>query len=574
MMKKEKFTKLLSDILREWKWLLKYVRRYWWSIALYIFIGVCASLMGLGASVASKYLIDAVVDRDETVILTAVAAAVGLGVAQIAVNALSSHITSRVGTKVNMEIRSDFFDQITSAEWEEINKYHSGDLINRLEGDVTLVSSAAISFLPGVFTRLAQFIGALAVVLYYDPTMALLALLSSPVVFLTSRLMMSWIRKYNKYSRETNGKILSFGEETLQNLQTVKAFGLAAKYAENFKALLTQYRSVKLDHDKFSILMTLCLSLVGLAVSYSCFGWGVWRLWSGAISYGTMTLFIQLSSVLTTSFSALVSLAPSAVSIATSSGRVMELLNLSKEKDLYEKEALELLEKSKTQKLTVKAENLSFRYMDGETRVIKNSDFYISSGETVAIIGHSGDGKTTALKLLLGLIHPTEGRITLSSEDGQTLDISRSTRRLCSYVPQTSSIISGTVAENLRAVKPEATEEEMINALKKADAWSFISELPDGINSHIEERNINFSEGQAQRISIARALLRKSPILLMDEATSALDAETEERVLHNIMTSNPRRICIITTHRPSMLAYCDRIYRINEDGGFETYHNS
>lgn len=567
-MKKESFKKILTEVLREWKWLFKYIRKYWWGVTAYIFMGIVGTLMGLGASVASKHLIDAVVNRTESALLPAAALVIGLAVMQLVFQAFSSAATSRIGTRVNMEIRADFFERITATTWENIRKYHSGDLINRLEGDITTISSGVINFLPSLITRLVQFIGSAVIVFYYDKTMALLCLIGSPIILLTSNYMMKKIRVFNQKSRETNGKIISYGEETFQNMQMVKAFGLTERYAKNFKILLEQFRNVKLEYDRFSILTTMVMSFVGLVVSYSCYGWGVWRLWHGMITYGTMTLFLQLSGNLTNSFSALVTMAPSIVSIATAAGRIMEITQLPEEEDSQAEKATEMLEKARAGKIRIEAKNMSFCFSDAHEPILKNADFTIKSGETVAIVGPSGEGKTTALRLILGLMPPTEGTIKYISDDGEILSPCLSTRRLCSYVPQVNSIIYGTVAENLRAVKPEATDEELINALKIAEIWDFVSSLPKGLDSVIDERNNNCSEGQAQRISIARAILRNAPVLIMDEATSSLDTETEEKVLKNIMEADSERICVLTTHRPSMLKYCKRVYRINEDGSF------
>ncbi len=571
-MKSDKYTRLLNEVAYEWKWLLRYIKKYIWSIAVHIAIGVLGTLMGLGTSIASKFLIDSVVSHNKETIVAAICFSVGLAVSQLLINAVSSRITSKIGTRISAEIRSDFFESMTMVDWEEISIYHSGDLINRLEGDISSVSTGIVTFLPSVFTRIAQFIGAFGIVLYYDVTMAVIAMLGSPIVFFTSRFMMRRIRKYNKKSRETSGKIISYGEETIQNIQTIKAFGIVEQHADNFKKLLFQYRDVKLEHDKFSILTSLWLSLIGLAVAYSCYGWGIWQLWNGAISYGTMTLFIQLSSILTSSFSSMVSMAPSAVSIATSAGRIKEISELNKENDTQAEKASNLLETSKSHKIILKADKVNFKYKKSEDFILKNADFYAESGETVAIIGPSGEGKTTILRLILGLVSPTDGEISFSSVDGELkLNASYSTRKLCSYVSQSNDIISGTIAENLRSVKTDADDAQIIEALKTADAWDFVSSLPDGINSQVGERGLNFSEGQAQRIAIARAILRSAPVLIMDEATSALDFETESKVLKNIMVTEPNKICIITTHRSSMLKYCTRIYKISEDGSVKLY---
>lgn len=566
MKKPGEYIELFRSLGKEWKWLLRYVSKYRLQIAFYVVIGLLSTAMGLGASVASKYLIDSVVLHNSDTILKSAVIAVTLGLTQIAVGAVVSRIAGVVGTKISMEIRSGVYEHVTYSKWEDIRKYHSGDLLNRIEGDVGTVSSSIISFIPNVFTTSAQFIGCLAVVLYYDPTMAIFAFMSAPFLVFSSRITTKMVRKYNKESREMNGKILSFYSESIQNLQTIKAFDITKRYVEQMKTNLQLHRKIKLDHDRFSIIMSLCLSLIGLAVAYTCYGWGVYRLWQGAISYGTMTLFLQISGQLTGSFSALVSLIPSAISIATSAGRIMEITSLPLEEN-KDSEMAEKMEKSADESgVTIICNDLKYTYPDGDEPVVANVSFRAEAGETIAFVGPSGEGKTTLLRLILGLVDADSGELIIATKDGNKIPVSECTRRFCSYVPQGNAIFSGTVADNLRIVKPEATDEEIIDALVTADAWSFIKELPLGINTEISEKGVNFSEGQVQRMSIARAILRDAPIIVMDEATSALDAKTEETVLANMMKAYPNRTRIITTHRPSMLQYCTRVYRINENG--------
>ncbi len=566
MKKPSEYIELFRSLGKEWKWLLHYASKYRLQIVFYVIIGLLSTAMGLGASIASKYLIDSVVSHNSDTILKSAVIAVTFGIMQIVVGTVVSRIAGVVGTKISMEIRSGVYEHVTFSKWEDIRKYHSGDLLNRIEGDVGNVSNSIISFIPNVFTTLTQFVGCLAVVLYYDPTMAIFAFMSAPFLVFSSRITTKMVRKYNKESREMNGKILSFYSESIQNLQTIKAFDITKRYVDQMKTNLQLHRRIKLDHDRFTIIMSLCMSLIGLAVAYTCYGWGVYRLWQGAISYGTMTLFLQISGQLTGSFSALVSLLPSAISIATSAGRIMEITELPLEEHKDTKLA-EKMEKSADESgVTIVCNNLKYTYPDGDKPVVANVSFKAEAGETIAFVGPSGEGKTTLLRLILGLVEADSGELILKTKDGKIISVSECTRRFCSYVPQGNAIFSGTVADNLRIVKPEATDEEIIDALKTADAWNFIKELPCGINTEISEKGVNFSEGQVQRMSIARAILRDAPIVVMDEATSALDAKTEEIVLANMMKAYPNRTRIITTHRPSMLQYCTRVYRIDENG--------
>ncbi len=566
MKKPSEYVELFRSLGKEWKWLLRYTSKYRFQIVLYIVIGLISTAMGLGANVASKYLIDSVISHSNETIVRSAVLAVTLGVTQIVVGAVVSRIASVVGTKISTEIRGSVYEHITYSKWESIRKFHSGELLNRIEGDVASVSNSVVSFIPSVFTKSAQFIGCLIVVLYYDPPMAILAFMSAPFLVLSSRITTKMVRKYNKESREMNGKILSFYSESIQNLQTIKAFDLTKRYVEQMKINLQLHRKIRLDQDRFSLIMSLCMSIIGLAVAYSCYGLGVFRLWQGEITYGEMTLFLQISGQLTSSFSSLVALLPSLISIATAAGRIMEITDLPLEEGKNKAE-VEKMEKSADENgVTIICDTLKYTYPDGDRPVVSNASFKAGPGETVAFVGPSGEGKTTLLRLILGLVEPDSGEITLETKDGQRTRVSECTRRFCSYVPQGNAIFSGTVADNLRIVRPEATDEELVEALTAADAWSFIKELPCGINTEISEKGVNFSEGQVQRISIARAILRDAPIVVMDEATSALDAKTEETVLENMMKAYPNRTRIITTHRPSMLQYCTRVYRINENG--------
>ena len=566
MKKPGEYVELFRSLGKEWKWLLRYASKYRIQIIFYVFIGLLSTAMGLGASIASKYLIDSVVSRNSDTIVKSAVTAVALGITQILVSAAISRLAGVVGSKLSREIRSGVYEHVTYSKWEDIRKYHSGDLLNRIEGDVGTVSSSIVSFIPNIFTTSAQFLGCLAVVLYYDPTMAIFAFMSAPFLVFSSRITTKMVRKYNKESREMNGKILSFYSESIQNLQVIKAFDLTKRYVDQMKTNLAIHRKIKLDHDRFTIIMGLCMSLIGLFVAYSCYGWGVYRLWQGAISYGTMTLFLQISGQLTGSFSSLVSLVPGAISVATSAGRIMEITDLSLEENKDSKLAEKIENTANEHGLTIVCDNLKYTYPDGDEPVVGQASFRVSPGETVAFVGPSGEGKTTLLRLILGLVEPDSGELTIQTKDGIKIPVSESTRRFCAYVPQGNAIFSGTVADNLRIVCPEATDEELIEVLKVADAWDFVSELPLGLNTEISEKGVNFSEGQVQRMSIARAILRDAPIVVMDEATSALDADTEEKVLTNMMKTYPNRARIITTHRPSMLQYCTRIYKIVDNG--------
>ena len=569
MNKLKKWIKRMPEILREWVWLGHYMRRYWLTIAFYIFIGILGVTMGLVMSLAQRSLINAVTAENKILreIITAASVAIALAVSQIFIKAVSGWISANISIRVINEIREDIFNKVIVSRWDSLCKYHSGDLINRLEGDVNSVSSGVITFLPNLVTGLAQFIGAFVIIMVYDPLMAVFALLSAPILVFSARPMMKIMRKHNEKMRDVNGRILSFNEEVFQNIQLVKAFSLGSDYCKNLRTLLQEYRKIRLDFTKVSIAVSIVMGFLGLIAGYSCYAWGVYRLYIGAIRYGDMALFLQLSGVLSSAFSSLIHIVPAAVTTATCAGRVMEVTSLPAETDVDALPASELCEIASARGVEIRFRDVEFTYRDAREPVLKDVSFTVQPGQVAAFVGPSGGGKTTVLRMMLGLLTPQQGSIEVLDPAGDlTVAVSESTRRLCAYVPQGNSIFSGTIESNLRSVAPHATEEEIISALKAADAWSFVSELPDTYKTKISERGLNFSEGQLQRLSIARAVLRNAPILIMDEATSALDVDTEARVLKNLMTSQPNRICLVTTHRASMLEYADLVFRVEGDG--------
>ena len=553
---------MLQEMYEETKWMYTYAKKYKFQIVFYIFLGVLTTVMGLASSVGSKYLIDAVTGQDSGNIALIALFIVAMGLFSIGINAITTMISARINIKVNNEIQAEVFDKILVADWISMKEFHSGDLLNRLNGDVNTVASSILSWIPSLITRSAQFFGILAIILYYDPTMAVIALGSAPVMLIVSKTLMKKMRDYNKRMRQVSSDVMSFNEESFQNIQSIKAFDLVGLFSKRLRDVQQNYKDVFLDYNKFSVYTSSFMSVVGMFVAYACFGWGVYRLWTGHITFGTMTLFVQLSGQLSSSFKSIVSLVPSAISATTSAGRIMEFFKIKDESELEDDKAKLIQNNTQGKGLSVVLDDVEFSYNENKT-VFQHADVVANPGEIVALVGPSGEGKTTMIRLLLGLINTKSGNASIRDINGVSCKISSATRRFFAYVPQGNTIFSGTIAENMRMVKQDATDAEIVEALKAACAYDFVNRLPDGINSKVGERGSGFSEGQAQRLSIARALLRKSPILLLDEATSALDVFTERQVLRNIMNMGYARTCIVTTHRPSVLTMCDRVYKID-----------
>ena len=550
----------LKEIYRETLWMYQYAKKYWLSICFYIFAGVLGTFMGLGTSVASKYLIDAVSGIKKERIFFWAILIIGMTAANIFSNAVISRISARINVMIQNEIQADIFEKIIHTEWKELKEFRSGDLLNRLSNDAVQVASSVISWIPNCITKLIQFIGAFVIIFYYDPVMAGIALLSAPVMVACSRKFMHKMRSYNNEMREMTSSLMSFQDDAFQNIQTVKALDLMGIFKQKLQRLQNKYKEKVLDYNKFTVYTSSFMSAVGTGVSYVCFGWSVYRLWMGYITTGTLLMFFQMANTLSSSFSSLVQIVPSAINAATCAGRLMAVSELEKEKYL-DMDQIQLIQSKK--KISIELKNADIRYNDGKN-VIQKGNFTANAGEVTAVIGPSGEGKTTLIRTLLGLLYPATGSAQIKTTEGLYARISSGTREFISYVPQGNTVFAGTIAENLRMVKKNATDEEIREALETACAYEFIKDMPGGIDTIVGEKGNGLSEGQAQRIAIARALLKDAPILILDEATSALDIETEEKILKSIMEAEQGRTCIVTTHRPSVLSVSDHIYEIKD----------
>ena len=548
------------EIIDDWKWIFSYSKKYKGAIFFYTFLGIFSTSLGLVSSVASKYIIDIITGYKVEKLWLLILITVGSAAFSLAFNSVISRISTKLSIYINNDIQADIFDKIMDADWLAINGYSNGDVLNRFNADVNTVAGNAISWLPSIVIAIYNFIATFVVIMHYDVIMALLAFGTAPFTLLMSRFMIKKQREYNKKVREMSSKLMTFEVEAFYNMDTIKSFGIAPFYGRKMRGWQEKFKKISLEYNMFSILTNIVMSVIGLVVQYSAFGYCLYRLWTHDITYGTMTLFLQQRSNLASAFSNIISIVPAFLNSSVSAHRIRELVQLPKEVHIPDSSEMDRFAKDG---FRVEMKNVNFSYVE-EKQVITNSDFKAMPGEIIALVGPSGEGKTTMIRLILGLIRPEEGNVVLRAFDGTAVEMNADTRHLFAYVPQGNTILSGTVAENMRMVKEHASDEEIIEALKAACAWDFIEKLPDGINSNIGEKGRGFSEGQAQRIAIARAILRDAPILLLDEATSALDVTTERQVLRNIIKQHPNKTCIVTTHRPSVLNMCQRVYRVME----------
>ena len=553
----------LQQLMGEILWMYVYVRRYWLMIGIYILLGASGSVLSLGTSVVSKDLVDAITGVNSMEIIRVACTYVGVGVGQIFINAVKSRLSLKVRLKVTNEIRADIYEQVLQTNWESLARYRSGDLLYRVNGDAGMVANTILTFLPNVVTTVISFGGAFIIVVQNDPWMALIALLGAPISFLTSRYSARKMRDFQRENQTVASDRTVFDQETFQNLQFIKAFGMVERVTEKFHKIQDESVRIALDQNKFQQTMTIATSLVGQAVGYACYGFAAFRLWQGQISYGTMTMFVSMAGSLRGSFSGILGLLPMVIRSGISAERIMEITSLPRDSMEDKEEAEEIRRESRRKGVFVEMEDVDFAYEE-EKWVYRDARFQARPGEIVALIGPSGQGKTTTLNLLLGLYHPQRGQVRVGNPGGRMLRASSSTRCLFSYIPQGNTLFTGTIADNMRMVKPEAADEEIRSALEAACAWEFVERLEKGMDTEVRERGNRFSEGQKQRLSIARALLADAPVMILDEATSALDVATERRVLRRVIRREPHRTVIVADHRPSVFSMCSRIYKVQE----------
>lgn len=557
----------LKEKLAQLIWIYQYARKHIHYIAFYTLLGLSGTIISLVSGLVSRDLVDIITGHNAGALLSTFATMIGITLGSNIIGQISGYLSTKISIKIDNQIKAQIFDDILITDWESLTKYHSGELLMRWNGDASTISGGILTTIPNFIIYIFRFFSALIMVLYHDASFAVFALVSIPVSIYTSRTTIKRMQQGNMNSLAIGTKMSAFNQETFSNIQTVKAFDMLPQYSKRLRVLQQQYTDVRLKYQRTTILNTFILTLVSMAVSYSSYGWGIYKVWNGDISYGTMTMFLQLTTTLSASVDNIISFIPSTIHLTNSAKRLMGLINLPKEDHKHKEEVAQFFKDHKDIGVGLSIRDVAYTYATG-TEVFEHASFDAHPHEVIALVGPSGEGKTTMLRVLLSIIRPKEGAgyicagASTPESGGPCMDLTASARQLFAYVPQGNTMFSGTIADNMRNVKEDATDEEIIEALKMACAWDFVEKLPQGIDSEIKERGGGFSEGQAQRLSIARAILRRSPILLLDEATSALDMATERRVLQNIMADSYPRTTIVTTHRPSVLNICERVYSI------------
>ncbi|WP_440422077.1 ABC transporter ATP-binding protein [Prevotella merdae] len=509
-------------------------------------IGVADVVLSLAQVWAVKHAIDVASGADTGSIYWAVGIMAALILGNFAINISGVWVRNILGIRAQNRMQQQMLNRIMQSEWHSKAHHHSGDILNRLEIDVSNVVTFLTETIPNTLSVLMMFIGAFFCLFAMDKTLAVILVAIIPLFLAVSKIYMQQMRRLTREVRDSDSRVQAVMQETIQHRMVIKTLEACNDMVQRLENTQAKLRENVVRRTSFSIFSNFIINF-GFALGYLiAFLWAAIRMSADTLTFGGMTAFLQLVNKIQSPARNLTKLAPAFVSVFTAAERLMEL-------------AAEPLEEQ-GEPITVGApcgirlENVTYKYEDGTKNVISNLSFDFRPGSCTAILGETGAGKTTLVRMLLALMKPKEGRIVLYNDmEEHTL----SPRMRCNfvYVPQGNTLMSGTIRENLRLGKPSATDEEMKEALLMSCA-DFVFSLPDGLSTKCGEQGGGLSEGQAQRIAIARALLRDKHIMVFDEATSALDGDTECRLLGNILDNNSRTVIFIT-HRPAVLQYCN-----------------
>jgi len=537
------------------RWLFKNTKPVLGSIFLLTALGVIISFISVMFAMAARNLLDVATGVGTKSFGTCVAELLVLLVSEVALESFYNIYAVRVNSKNKNRLQKNLFCSALERDYASLGAYHSGELINRLTGDINIINSNIIDIIPAFVMLVSSVVFSFVTMLKLDRELSLICLALGPVVILTSALYGRKMKSLHKKCQESDGKTRSFMQECIQNILVIKAFG-SEKQAEKHTAILQNINfRLNMKRGYISIAVNLLYYLAMTVAYYFAVAWCAYKISIGIMTVGTFTAVVQLVNSMQSPFREISGTVSQFFATIASAERIMEIEELPKDitadKKIYDFKNLFL-------------SNVDFSY--GDEVVFKNADFNLKKGDIAVITGPSGQGKSTFLKLLMGIYKPTAGTMKLVTHEGE-MPLSASTRSLFAYVPQGNMIISGTIRENI-AFFSDVDEERIIHGAKCAEIYDYIMSLPEGFDTTLGEGGLGLSEGQTQRIAVARALCTSAPVILLDEATSALDDETEAKILENIKKL-AGRTSVIITHRSAALGIATEKFFL-KDGSFKS----
>lgn len=554
--------------MKQIRWILKTIRPFWMQVTAMMLCHIAVAACAVAFVYVSKVMVD-----NATAMFAAQAAGaaetvgtiwtnlgkwacamIGIVVFRILLNSLRSYIQTKTDVKLRNRLRSRMFDQLLNTRHENSASLHTGDLVNRVFEDVRVVASAVSVSLPNTIGSCIQFAAALIFLLILDLRLAIVIAVILPVGIIGGKYITYRLRSLTHNIRNSDSKVQVHIQESIQHKTVIQTMDYVDNSSSELIDLQSDLYGNELKRVRFSIaariIMALCMS-GGHAI---VFLWGVFGISTGAVTYGMMTAFLQLVSQLQRPLLEMSSSVPSLIHAIASVDRIIEIEEIPRDKA---DEARHLAGVP-----GIKIENVTYAYPESDTEIFTDFSHNFLPGSRTAIVGPTGIGKSTLIRLLLALLTPKKGSITIY--DNEEVPVSASTRCNLVYVPQGNSLFSGTIRENLQMGDPQATDEKMWWALETSAA-DFVKELPSGLDSPCFEAGVGLSEGQAQRVAIARALLRPGKVLLLDEFSSALDTQTEDILMERLTKALPDRTMIFITHRERIIEFCDSVLRLSKN---------
>lgn len=539
-------------------WIFKCSKPQIFNIILITFFYAFIAIIGVCLSLVTKNLIDGAVNKEFNTILYFSAILISLVVFQIIINIICRVIIFNINAKLEISIKTNLFKNILRKNYSDIKQYHSGELINRLTSDISVVTGTITMILPQLSFLAVKLIGVFIILFSIDYIFALIFFIAGILLFLVSQIFKKKIKSFHKKAQETDGRVRSFLQETIESLLVVKVFRAEKKVKDNAVDLQNENFKIKRKRNYFSIFTTTGFSFIFTIGYFYGMIWGAFNIYSGLITYGTLTAVLSLISQIQGPISGLTGIIPQYYSALASAERIMEIEEIEDEAVINDKNID--VNSIYSDLKSIEFENITFSY--DKEKIFDNTSLSINKGDYVVITGISGIGKSTLTRLLLSVFPLDNGEIYLKLNSGKQIFVDKTLRKMFAYVPQGNFVLSGTIRDNISFVRPDATDEEIMEAARISCADEFINNLPDGLDTVLGEKGSGLSEGQIQRIAIARAVICKAPVLLLDEATSALDMETERRLLENLRKERGHMTLILVSHKLAANSVCNKEVRI------------
>lgn len=542
------------------KWIWRIARQ---DVGRIVMLSVLTGLSSLGAVVfalLSRQVVDIAVGDAQGSLWVYIGWLFGVLILQIALDVFNSQFNARLAGRMEMRIKDRLFAALFRKQWRDVSRFHSGELLNRLYSDSHIVVAGVVGFVPKLVSLVTRLVACVTVLVILDARFTAIMLGFGLLLFVGSRAYGKKVKGMHKDCQESDGKAKSFTQESLENWTMIQAFEGGDHVRGRLGERLRGHFAAVIRRNRWSAAASGVLHLLFSGSYYAALAWGAFRLAAGAITYGTLTAFLQIVGQIRMPFMNMSGLMPQYYNMLASAERLIELETLPDEPH----ESLPSADWRATPMQAIEIADVHFAY-EAEHPVLTGASLTVRRGEFIALSGFSGIGKSTLFKLMLGFFAPQSGSLTAVTEDGR-YPLGAATRGLFAYVPQQSILLSGTIRENIAFCCPDATEEAIWAAADTAAIGDVIRELPNGLDTPLGERGAGLSEGQIQRLAIARAVLCDAPVLLLDEVTASLDEATEERVLRNLRTLTDKT-CLCISHRPAALEVCDRVIRV-EDGKF------